>query len=181
MDLTLPPARLTPTIPLVAVVERKLTPADLDLAAAPKGTTPPNVIKLRDRHHALARAIANGVSQNEAAVVAGYSPSRVSILLSDPSFKELVEHYRGQKNEQYRDFHSQLAHLASTASDELLDRLEDEPEKFDNEALLKIVTVTADRTGYGPQSKNLNVNVNVDLAERLARARKQARMIDAAE
>lgn len=164
--------------PLVAEPKRSLTAEDLARLQETKGVFTPTVKKLRDRHHSLARALVDCESQTEAAIRAGYSVSRVSILLQDPSFKELVEFYRANKQLAYKEFHAQLSHLAGTAAEELLERLEDDPEKFDQKELLEIVKVTADRTGYGPQSKNLNVNVNVDLAERLARAREQAKMID---
>jgi coproporphyrinogen III oxidase-like Fe-S oxidoreductase len=55
----------------------------------------------------------------------------------------------------------------------LQDRLETEPETMDAETLLSVAKFGADRSGHGPQSRQTNVNINVNLADRLSAARKR--------
>lgn len=132
------------------------------------------VKRLRERHHALARLLAQGVKPGEAALIAGYCPSRVSILQRDPAFQELLTHYRSQMNLAAIDLGTRLGHLGSTAIEELQERLEEAPETFTNRELMEASELAADRTGYGPQSTTKNLNVNVNLAQRLEAARKRA-------
>ena len=113
------------------------------------------------------------MSQSEAAIVCGYDGSRVSILLDDPAFKELLSFYRADVNAQYRDLHVRLSGLALDAAEELSMRLEEKPEDISITALMELTKMGADRTGHGPQSSTTNLNVNVDLAGRLQRARER--------
>ena len=55
---------------------------------------------------------------------------------------------------------------------ELQDRLELDPEKVSTDQLLDTIKLTADRTGNGP--KQTNVNVNVNLGDRMKAARERA-------
>ena len=168
--------------PIVAEVVRELGPADLGLLGEERGSTPSALKRLSDRHHALARNLASGMAPGEAAIMSGYVLSRVSILQDDPAFRELVAFYRRDVEFSYRDLHQRLSGLALDAAEELADRLETEPEKVSVGQLMEITKMGADRTGFGPQSSTTNVNVNVDLAGRLQRARERvaARMIEGA-
>lgn len=134
-----------------------------------------NISRLRDTHHALARALAMGLSQAEAAEVAGYSYVRVSLLQDDPAFQELIAHYRGIKEEEFRDFHKQAASLTLDMLEELRTRFEEQTDKMGNEFLIDTVTKLADRTGHGPRTTQ--VNVNLDLAGRIEAARKRAGLV----
>lgn len=159
--------------PVVAECVRELDATDLALLSDEKGSEAPALKRLSERHHALARNLAGGMAPGEAAIVCGYVLSRVSILQDDPAFKELVSFYRRDVEVQYRDLHQRLSGLALDAAEELSARLEDEPEKVSIGQLLEITKMGADRTGHGPQSSTTNVNVNVDLAGRLQRARER--------
>ena len=154
-------------------VSRELTEEDINELQEERGTQAAPIKKIRDRHHALARNLASGMSQNEAAISCGLSPSRVSILKSDPAFKELLAFYRTDVDNTYRDLHEKLSGLASDAADELTERLEENPETLSTGQLMEVVKLGADRTGHGPQSSNTTVNVNVDMAARLEAARKR--------
>lgn len=156
-----------------AVVVRELEASDLVLLSAEKGSKPSAIKRLSERHHALARNLAGGMAPSEAAIVCGYSVSRVSILQDDPAFKELLVFYRADVNAQYRDLHQRLSGLAMDAAEELSVRLEEEPEKVSIGQLMEITKLGADRTGFGPQTSSTNLNVNVDLASRLEAARKR--------
>lgn len=154
-----------------AEVIRPLTEADIAMLGTEMGAKPPALKRLSDRHHALARALASGMSESDAALIVGISGSRVSILKADPTFQELVRFYRSGVQEQFRDLHARLAGLSMDAADELQERLEETPESISTGQLMDIVKLGADRTGHGPSSTQVNVNVN--LAERLRAARER--------
>ena len=157
--------------PIVAAVVRELVATDLVLLSQEKGSKPSAIKRITERHHALARNIASGMSISEAAALQGYSLSRVSILQGDPAFKELLAFYGEDANRPYRDLHVRLSGLAMDAAEELSVRLEEEPEKVTVNQLMELTKLGADRTGFGPQTSQLNVNV--DLAGRLEAARKR--------
>jgi hypothetical protein len=158
---------------VVATTVRELEGGDLQLLGAEKGSEPSALKRLSDRHHALARNLASGMGAGEAGLVCGYVASRVSILQTDPAFRELIEFYRRDVTAQYRDLHQRLSGLALDAAEELADRLETEPEKVSIGQLMEITKMGSDRTGHGPQTSTTNLNVNVDLAGRLQRARER--------
>jgi hypothetical protein len=157
--------------PISAAVVRELDRADMVLLSQEKGSTPSAVKRLTERHHALARNIASGMPIGEAAILQGYTINRVSILQSDPAFKELLSFYREDAQRPYRDLHVRLSGLASDAAEELSNRLEEKPEDITVGQLMELTKMGADRTGFGPSATN--VQVNVDLAGRLEAARKR--------
>jgi hypothetical protein len=161
-------------VPVAAAIVRPLDNADMVLLASEKGSKPSAVKRLTERHHALARNIASGMGIGDAAVLQGYTISRVSILQSDPAFKELLEFYRADAQRPYRDLHVRLSGLAIDAAEELSNRLEEEPDKVTTGQLMELTKLGADRTGHGPSSTS--VNLNVDLAGRLEAARKRVAM-----
>lgn len=158
---------------LTSRVVRELTEADLQGERPPKvSSKAPALKRVTDRHHKLAQAIAQGASNNEAAFSLGMHPTRVSILRSDPQFRALVKHYRQKVEAQFVGLQERLSEISSAAAQELLERLEDTPEKFDVNELVSIVKTGADRTGHGPQSSTNNTtNVHVELGKRLDAAR----------
>src|SRR5262245_47529587 len=72
--------------PVFAQVTRPLREADLALLSSERGIQPVALKRITERHHALARCLATGMSATEASIVTGYSPSRISILKDDPAF-----------------------------------------------------------------------------------------------
>lgn len=174
MDLSIP-IRLSGRAPaaLVAAEVRELSPDDFALLATERGVEPAPLKRLGERHHALAKLLAQGTAPGEAAVVTGLSASRVSILKADPTFQDLVAFYREKVDAAYVDMHSTLAGLSLDAAQELRERLEEEPEKISVGQLLEITKLGADRTGFGPKSTQ-DVNVNVGLADRMQAARERA-------
>lgn len=143
-----------------------LTSADIARLNEPRETSAPLIKKLRERHHALARMLAIGTSPGEAAIVCGYSASRVSILQGDPAFAELVAHYREVKTERYFDGMQAMAELHLDAVEEIRERLEEAPDDFSTGHLMELMKLTADRTGKGPSTKS-EVDVKIGLADRL--------------
>jgi hypothetical protein len=166
--------------PISAAVVRELDSADMILLSTEKGSTPSAIKRITDRHHALARCLAGGMAEGDAAVLQGYTISRVSILKSDPAFKELLQFYREDALRPYRDLHIRLSGLATDATVLLQEKLEADLElevedrKVPVNQLMELTKMGADRTGFGPQATN--VNVNVDLAGRLEAARKRVAM-----
>lgn len=184
MDLGLDTVRTSgrAALPLTAEVIRELLPADLALLETERGIKAPTVKALRDSHHAIARCVAEGKSGVETQLITGYSASRISILKSDPAFRELVAFYSERvseiRDQAFTDTAAKLAAVGSDALDEIADRLNEKPESVTMDELTDIVKLTADRTGHGPQSKSTNVNVNVDLAARISAGRQRvARLV----
>ena len=152
-----------------AEFERELGLDDVESLQSERGVAPPQIIHIRERHHALARHIAEGKKPGEAAVLCRYSQSRMSILLADPAFTELVSHYRGIVNDQFVDFQTKLAELALDAALILQSRMEDTPDDLSDALILQVIQVGADRTGHGPTQKT-ELNIKVGLADRLTAA-----------
>jgi hypothetical protein len=171
---------------LVFAQVRELDTCDVAMLGEEKGVQSTPLKRLSDRHHALARCLASGMAECDAAIACGYVLSRVSVLKSDPAFQELLAFYRADTDNAYRDLHSRLAGLSMDAADELTERLEADMQaeiadkKISIGQLMEITKLGADRTGHGPQSSSTNLNVNVDLAGRLeaARRRVEARKLE---
>lgn len=160
---------------VAAAVVRPLREADLALLESEGEVKPTPIAKIRERHHALARCLADGMSEAEAGIATGYSASRISILKGDPSFADLVKFYRDSAAERYLGMHDMLAAVGMDATTEILDRLEEDPTQFKVKELIELASFGADRTGHGPTSKQ-EVNHTVNFGARLEAARR--RMID---
>lgn len=132
-------------LPLLAEVVRPINDGDLELLAQPGHTAAPALKRITDRHHSLARLLAAGTPESEAAAIVGYGVARVSILKDDPAFQELLALYRSEVNTQ---FSTTLEHMAGLSRDALLvlrDRMEEEPEKFTTNELLAVHKELHDR------------------------------------
>ena len=136
---------------------------------------------LSERHRNLARLLGSGMTNDEAAVVTGYTPSTLSHLRTDPAMINLIKHYGQERDLAQIESNEKMAQLTSTILDHLQDRFEDPDAvaKMTEGQLLHALEVVADRSGLGPSSKS-EVQVNVNIASRLEAARKrvQAHMID---
>lgn len=162
------------SVPCLAEVVRPLTEVDRALLATERGIQPSAIKRLTDSHHALARVLAEGMKDAEAAAITGYTPSRISVLRDSPLFAELIEHYRSNKDAAFADLHERMATAGLVAVAELAERLNEEPEKIGTSTLLEAIKTLADRTGHGPQTKSTNLNVNVSLADRVREGRARA-------
>ena len=152
----------------------ELTPADLALLASERGIKPTPIKMLRERHRALARCIAAGMSNAEASVITGYDTSRISILKNDPSFAALVEDFKTLSAGVQADFVERANVLALAVVDSLIEDLENEEKPLSPATKLEIGKFAADRTGNGPSTKTQNVNVHVNLGDRLRAARERS-------
>ena len=158
----------------------ELTREDIAALSVERGIKVIPLKQLSERHHALARALAGGMLVVEAAYANGYQPERVHMLMQDGAFKELVEHYRIVPDAIYADLHQRLSGLAVDAADEIdrrmvmdANREEGEPASISTGQLLNIVTIGADRTGFGPATKSTHLHIHAGLAARLDAARKR--------
>jgi len=169
--------------PKAANVEvlREITESDLALLATERGIQPTHIQRLSERHHALARCLATGLSVTDACAITGYTPSRVSVLKGDPSFEELIAFYTAGKGELVQDLGTKMLQNAKEAANILGERLEDEPAAFGVEALHDTIKLGADRSGFGPASRTTNLHVHMNLADRLKTARQRVGALPAAE
>lgn len=156
---------------------RELNEADLAMLSLPRNVTAPPIKKIKDSHHSLARCLAQGAKPAEASLMTGFSLSRISILQADPSFQELLAHYRAGHGQALADLQERMSTISFDAIEELRDRLHDDPGQIDVDQLIDLIKATADRTGHGPSSKQTQVKINVDLASRLEAARRRAGMV----
>lgn len=136
-----------------AVVVRQLLEDDLDLPPHESQSQAPALKNIRSNHHRLAQALALGdKTQNEIACELGYSVSRISILLNDPAFTDIVEAYKKDMKTLFVDVQDRLNGLTIDALDILKERLDEAAEGFTNNQLLEVLKQTADRSGNGPTS-----------------------------
>lgn len=149
---------------------RELGPEDLARLQVEQGTKAPSVIRLNDRHHALARALASGQSPGQAAIFTGYSASRISILQDDPAFKELLAFYRSESDTATAQALARVTTMTLTAIALLEDRMENAPDDMRTRELLDVATAGLDRTGHGPSSKVQVTNLTLTAAEMAALA-----------
>lgn len=148
------PGRLP--VPVAVEYVRDLTEADLKLMATkPVGSVAPNLKRVTERHHALARLLAIGTKDEEAALIVGYDISRVSILKSDPAFQELLALYQSEVKKEFMTSVQRMGMIAQDALGVLADRLEENPDRFTNNELAKISTEFVDRVSDSPDEMDL--------------------------
>lgn len=120
----------------------------------------PAIQKLRTPHHELARLLALGLKDVEVSRLTGYSQSRICILKTDPMFANLVNYYSTARDESAIDVRQRLQAAAITAVEVLQERMEgDDVDKISSRDLRQIAEMGLDRTGFGPTSTSLNVNL----------------------
>lgn len=153
---------------------RVLSRADLAVLAVARPTN--MVQKLSDSHHRVARAVAAGLSNAEVAEVTGRSINGISMLRQDPSFRELVAHKRAMIDAEFASAADPVIELLQSVRTKSLAMIEDKivaaadaGEFLPSRDLATFAELGLDRTGYG--KVNRNVNVNVDFAAALEKAR----------
>ena len=131
-----------------------------------------NVVKLfRHSHHCIAAMFAAGLTCREVENRTGFSQHRLTVLLGDPTFNQLIEHYSVQALESLRDeameYYTVRANNALHAEYMIADHLdkaeaEDSPLKI--RELLQI-------SGNFSKSLPKEVNLNVSFGDKLDAAR----------
>lgn len=130
--------------------------------------------RFRESHHALARMLAAGMTQALITQRTGYSRRRITILLGDPSFNELIAVYTKRIEEKwdenldaYLDLGMANMIRAESQIAEHLDKSEDTGELLPVGVLDRISQGRADRFGY---SKHSVIHNTHDFASALDRA-----------
>lgn len=171
--------------PVLGTKKRNLTEADLKGAKnlkPEKISQTPSILNIRNTHHMLAMLLAEGRRNEEISAITGYSTGYISTIQSDPALKSLIEYYKSMNKEAFREAQATLFErlnaISMIASEELMQRLTEKPDDFTNRELMEAVEITADRTGFGPQTKNTNINVNIDMASRLQKARARGGLVE---
>ncbi len=167
--------------PALEVAEPEaITAADLQLfeTSEKKARIRP-LQRITERHHAAARLIAMGLKTSAVSVITGYASVTLNALRDDPSFEELISFYSLDLSDEYQGMKAQLLGMGSDALAVLRERLENEPEKIAVKDLMGLVQLVADRTGHGPSSTSVNVDVKVGLADKMRNARDRARELSA--
>lgn len=178
-----------PSVTNVRALTREDLAAIKDLrTSTADGTTQTLMTRLRDPHHRVARLIAAGLRTDEIAERSGYSHQRITTLQRDPAFQELVARYRKTVDEAFEREQDEYAKLATgnmlkaeTMIAEKLEEAEETGEFLPTKDLIAISRDAADRFGYG--KRQMNLNVNMDFAAELEKARSRsgkARVIEAA-
>lgn len=139
------------------------------------GVKPPDLVTIRHTHHKLAQLLAVGTDEIIAAKLCNYTPTYVSILKSDPAFAELLAYYHQNVVDEFADFVAAAKGLSMDLLMEMQTRLNTDPSKFTITQMKELVQMLADRTGHAPVQKSVQVNINADAADRLARARARVR------
>jgi hypothetical protein len=147
--------------PLVASVGRDLKEGDLSLLKQGNlGSKASPLKRIRAVHHQAAQLMASGEKQVYISQITGICQSRLSILKNDPSFSELLSHYEEIAQEKEKaileskvDIKHRMASLGTMAAEELLARIEEEPELLGNKDLVEVLKASLDRGGYAPVSK----------------------------
>jgi hypothetical protein len=132
--------RRRPEIELVIEVVRSLSETDVAKLASPDplNSKPIPIQALRASHHQLAQLLAQGRPDSEIALLTGYSPSRISILKSDPTFQQLMSGYQDIRAAVFVDTLERMKVLGLSTLDELQERLEAEPQKWSNRELMEM-------------------------------------------
>lgn len=165
---------------IVFDIARELGQGDLARVGSMRATSAVSSIsRLHAKHHALARYLALDYSMSDAAHIAGYSVSAAGALAGDPTFESLVDFYRGEHADKALELSLKINGLAKEAVDLLTEKLteDDQRAKITVGQALEIAKLSLDRSGYAPQTKT-EVNVNVNIADRLDAARKRMKTID---
>lgn len=166
-----------PAEPIVGAI-RPLDLGDvLGLSDQPT-TAPPPVAALRAVHHQVARLVASGTKHVEIAAIVGWSVSRISIMLNDPAFRELVQHYKERESELYLDVRARMLALGLDAAATLHERIIDNPDVVSDRTLLEVMAQTMDRAGHAP-GRAASGTVGTGLSSDELRTMKQEANVDA--
>ncbi len=128
----------------------------------------------RERHHAVARLVAIGATHDHIRRQTGISFRRMSILMSDPSFKELVTLYRDDVEKIWNRNVDQYLDLGMgnmiRAEAMIQDKLDDADEKGEELPLLTLNRLSQDRADRFGYPKTSQVEHKHDFAALLDRA-----------
>lgn len=154
------------------IVRSLRVPDDLPLLTESLPAPRANLKQIRHSHHRLAELLAQGTDQVEASRLTGYNNAYISVLQTDPTFKELITYYSVQKEQTFVDVIERMRSLGLSTLDELQSRLESDPSSYSNRELMEQAELTlikpmaASRGQIQPgQAGNTGVSVNVKFVQ----------------
>jgi hypothetical protein len=165
MDLILPDIRTVPPI-ITCTVEGILEADDLHAlfgtgssggaqvgeVGQPRAIEDPaNLKKIREKHHGVARLMAQGLRQSLVASITGYTENYLSVLLNNPAMQELIEMYRLQYGNTAMVIGEKLRTVGLKALEALDEKL-DNDQITDTHELAAVAKLGLDRAGHGPTS-----------------------------
>lgn len=116
---------------------------------------PTDLKKLREKHHHVARLIADGLTQRLVANICGYHETYISILLNSPAMQELVELYRIKNGAAVSLATEKLKSVGLKALERLDEKID--ADELNNQELLGAAKLGLDRAGHGPTSTQKHV------------------------
>ena len=135
----------------------------------------PVIESFRFAHHNIAMMFAVGMTVQEIVRRTGFTPRRLNILLNDPTFMELIEHYRRphveKLKEEIADAYTNMGTAFNGYLRHVIQYLEDHDEADETVPLvhaMKVVSDLGDRIGFSKHT--IKTNLNVDFATALDRA-----------
>lgn len=123
-------------------VVRELYPSDVASILEGNANVPtvlPSLKSIRSSHHQLAQLLSQGIADEDAALMTGYTPSYISRIKGDPTFSGLMSHYSAIREIAFVDVVARMKALGVDALEELQERLADDPAKFSNREIQEIV------------------------------------------
>lgn len=142
---------------IVSAAQSKAEGEVLGVSAAP-------LRRISRTHHRLAQLLATGMDEGQAGMLCGYGPATVSILKSDPSFRETMALYAGQVEAAFVDVVDQMKDLHLDVVHEIRDRLEAAGDKASLKDLTELLKTVSDRIGLGPSSSTRSESVALTLS-----------------
>jgi hypothetical protein len=142
---------------LQLVASQAELPAGDDDEQGPAAT--PDLKRIKEKHHSVARLIAGGMQQSLVANITGYTEAYLSTMLNSPAMQELVGFYRVRQGNAIDVVTERLRGVGLKALERLDSRLDSTGEDaMDDQALLGLAKLGLDRSGHGPSNTTLNVS-----------------------
>lgn len=118
----------------------------------PDEDDPSDLKKIKEKHHHVARLVADGLKQTLVSALTGYDDAYLSVLLKAPAMIELVELYRIKNGAAIDVVTEKLKTVGLKALERLDARVE--ADELDNNELISTAKLGFDRAGHGPASKH---------------------------
>ena len=136
-----------------------------------------DINRIREKHHSVARLVAQNFENGVICAIVGYTPAYLSTLLNNPAMQELIRYYRAQQSNASEVIAEKLRSVAMRAVEQLAERIDEDGDNApSNNDLIQLAKLGLDRSGHGPTSTQVINSTQhiVDYAElqRLNRAAK---------
>jgi DNA-binding CsgD family transcriptional regulator len=163
-------------------------PPGAGLSLAQRAERAPALRRITARHRHTARLIASGYTLVDVAREMDYTPTRISQLVRDPAFEELVAFF--EKDPEVRDHRCDSLDLlkkielqntlrAAVLRSEVLDEIEESNEPLLHSAkIFRIYEGGADRVGFGKHQINHNQSDFASQLDRTIAASNKAKLVN---